>query len=102
MKKEDEQGHHLWLWCNQMKSERILKVVLSRRRNKNERCNEHISIRANTTSTNKGEGENSSLIYRITTRKMNDEEQYWIARSIGMRKETHFYCIMRRGSNKGT
>lgn len=51
-------------------------MVLSRRRNKNERCNEHISIRANTTSTNKGEGENSSLIYRITTRKMNDEEQY--------------------------
>jgi hypothetical protein len=43
---------------------------------KDERCSKHTSIKANTTSTNKGEGENSTLIYRITTRKVNDEKQY--------------------------
>jgi hypothetical protein len=43
---------------------------------KDKRCNKHTSIRANTTSTNKGEGEKSTLIYKITTRKVNDEEQY--------------------------
>jgi hypothetical protein len=59
-----------------MKNERIIKVILRRGRNKNERCNKHTLTKIHIiTCISKVEGKNPSTSIYMPTWKVCDEER---------------------------